>query len=99
MLAFLRKMSAGHTALKERIHAYRIPLPPAGQKLMGFVYFSIPVIGGYSIMQWAVAQSAVNLGAQGEMLNTSPEADQRRQESQRVLTDILDNKKHGSQNT
>jgi len=50
-------------------------------------------------MQWAVAQSAVNLGAQGEMLNTSPEADQRRQESQRVLTGILDNKKHGSQNT
>jgi len=96
MLAFLRFLSTRHTALKERIHAFRIPLPPAGQKIMGFVYFSIPVIGGYHIMQWAISQSAANLGAQGEKLSASNAADQHRLQSQRVLKGILD-KKHGGQ--
>ena len=99
MFAFFRRMSAEHASLKERIHTYRIPLPPAGQKLMGFVYFSIPIIGGYYIMQWAVSHSAMNIGARGERLKVSVEADQRRRESQKVLTDILENSKYGSQNS
>jgi hypothetical protein len=28
---------------------------------MGFVYFSIPVISGYFIMQWAIGKSEANL--------------------------------------
>jgi len=92
MLAFLRSISARHTALKERIHAFRIPLPPAGQKFMGLVYFTIPVIGGYNIMQWAIGQSEANLGVQGEKLDTSSEADRHRQQSKRVLQGILSKK-------
>ena len=61
MFSFLRELSARHEALKERIHAFRIPLSPRGQRIMGFVYFCIPVIGGYYIMQAAIGQSHKNL--------------------------------------
>lgn len=74
MFSFLSDLSARHERLKERIHAFRIPLSPRGQKIMGFVYFCIPVIGGYFIMQAAIAQSHHNLGVHGEKLikKTSP---------------------------
>ncbi|KAJ1442099.1 hypothetical protein B484DRAFT_342882 [Ochromonadaceae sp. CCMP2298] len=58
---FFKDVSRRHEELKKRIHAFRIPLSPAGQRVMGFVYFSIPVIGGYYIMQWAISQSERNL--------------------------------------
>jgi hypothetical protein len=48
---FFKDVSRRHEELKKRIHAFRIPLSPAGQRVMGLVYFSIPVIGGYYIMQ------------------------------------------------
>ena len=51
MLGFFRNLSARHTKLKDAIHAYRFPLPVWGQKAMGFVYFTIPVLGGYFVMQ------------------------------------------------
>mmetsp|Transcript_10141 Transcript_10141/g.12654 ORF Transcript_10141/g.12654 Transcript_10141/m.12654 type:complete len:115 (+) Transcript_10141:430-774(+) len=54
---FLRRLYAGHQRLKHKIHNNRIPLSPMGQKFMGFVYFTIPLIGGYFIMQWTVNRS------------------------------------------
>ena len=68
MLQFLRSLSARHEALKERIHAFRIPLSPAGQRVMGLVYFCIPVVAGYYIMQSAISQSHKNIGVNGEKL-------------------------------
>lgn len=43
--------SEKHESLKKRIHNFRIPLSPAGQRIMSVIYFSIPVIAGYYIMQ------------------------------------------------
>lgn len=40
-----------HEQLKKRIHSFRIPLSPLGRRLMGFAYFTIPIIAGYYIMQ------------------------------------------------
>ena len=71
MLSLFRSLSARHTKLKERVHAYRIPLPPAGQKFMGVVYFVVPIFTGYYIMQWAIGRSEVNLGVKCEKLNKS----------------------------
>jgi hypothetical protein len=47
----LKDLREKHENLKKRIHAFRLPLSPTGQKVMGFVYFTIPVIVGYYIMQ------------------------------------------------
>jgi len=35
---------------------------------MGCVYFSIPVIGGYQVMQWAIGKSHQAIGEHGELL-------------------------------
>lgn len=50
-MEYLRELSRRHEALKKRIHAFRIPLSPTGRRLMGLVYFSIPIIAGYFIME------------------------------------------------
>jgi hypothetical protein len=35
---------------------------------MGGVYFTIPVVGGYQIMQWAIRKSHKEIGEHGERL-------------------------------
>lgn len=50
IMDFLRELNRRHEALKHRIHSFRIPLSKTGQRIMGVVYFSIPVIAGYFIM-------------------------------------------------
>lgn len=35
---------------------------------MGCVYFSIPVVGGYAVMQWAISKSHESIGERGELL-------------------------------
>ena len=57
---FLRKLSARHEALKERIHNFRMPLSPAGIRFMKLVYFTIPIVGGWYIMQSAIGYSERN---------------------------------------
>lgn len=54
--------------LKHRIHSFRIPLSPTGQKIMGFIYFLIPIIAGSFIMQIAFRQADLNIGVNGEKL-------------------------------
>lgn len=48
---FFQDLHEKHERLKKRIHSFRIPLSPRGQAVMKVVYFSIPVIGGYFIME------------------------------------------------
>ena len=52
----------GHQALKERIHATRIPLGTPGRVGMGLFYLVSPVVAGYFIMQWTNKISERNLG-------------------------------------
>eukprot|EP00586_Coscinodiscus_wailesii_P018404 CAMPEP_0172496976 /NCGR_PEP_ID=MMETSP1066-20121228/94725_1 /TAXON_ID=671091 /ORGANISM="Coscinodiscus wailesii, Strain CCMP2513" /LENGTH=108 /DNA_ID=CAMNT_0013269543 /DNA_START=141 /DNA_END=467 /DNA_ORIENTATION=- len=35
---------------------------------MGCFYFSIPLIGGYHVMQWAISKSHESIGERGEKL-------------------------------
>lgn len=46
-----------HRRFVKRVHAFRIPLSPAGQRVAQMVYFSIPVICGYFIMDWATSKA------------------------------------------
>ena len=70
---FLREMHLRHERLKKFVHeGMRYPLPPAGQKLMGLVYFSIPVMAGYFIMNWTMERAQKSIGAQGEKLPPQP---------------------------
>merc|ERR1712232_1282200 len=58
-----------HEKLKHTIHnSFRYPLPPWGRFLMGCVYFSLPIIGGYQVMQWAISKSHASIGEKGEKL-------------------------------
>jgi len=58
-----------HERLKHYVHnGFRYPLPPWGRAVMGFVYFSLPVIGGWHIMQWAISKSHASIGERGEKL-------------------------------
>jgi hypothetical protein len=48
------------------VHNFRIPLSPAGRRVAQVVYFSIPVIGGYFIMDWATSKAREEIEFQGE---------------------------------
>lgn len=59
-MEFLRELGERHERLKKKIHSTRIPLSKNGQRVMAAVYFSIPVVAGYYIMQWAQGRADVN---------------------------------------
>ncbi|KAF4039746.1 hypothetical protein GN244_ATG08135 [Phytophthora infestans] len=59
-MEFLRRLGERHEALKKKIHATRIPLSKNGQRVMGLVYFTTPIIGGYYVMKWAERRADVN---------------------------------------
>ena len=44
---------AAQERLKHKIHNTRIPLSRNGRIVAGCVYFSVPIVGGYYVMQWA----------------------------------------------
>ena len=55
-----------HERLKKYVHtAWRVPLPRWGQMVMGMFYFTIPVVGGYHVMQWAISKSHESIGERG----------------------------------
>eukprot|EP01038_Epipyxis_sp_PR26KG_P004563 gene4563-6435_t len=60
-MEFLKDISRRHEELKKRIHAFRIPLSPNKRRFMGLVYFCIPVVSGYYIMQYTTGQAEKNL--------------------------------------
>lgn len=54
----IHQFNAAHNRLKHHVHtAYRYPLPPWGRVVMGFVYFSIPVVVGYAVSSWVVSRA------------------------------------------
>jgi predicted secreted protein len=65
----LRSFHERHEKIKHTVHtAWRIPLPKYGQIIMGCVYFTIPVVGGWYVMQWAISKSVDSIGPRGEKL-------------------------------
>ena len=85
------ELAEKHERLKKRIHNFRIPLSKNGQRVMFVVYFSIPIVVGYNVMQWAIGKSAENLGAEGELLKSrqnneySKYTDYQNKQLQRIL--------------
>ena len=67
-MEWLRSLNDRHVALKKRVHSFRLPLSPRGVLLMQCVYFTIPVVGGWYVMQWAISKSHENIGLRGEKL-------------------------------
>jgi hypothetical protein len=68
-MSWIRSLLDRHERLKNYVHnGFRYPLPKYGQYVMGFVYFSIPVISGWYIMQWAISKSHDSIGYYGEHL-------------------------------
>lgn len=68
MMDFMKSIPARHEALKKRIHNFKYPLSPFYLKVVQGVYFTIPIVIGYYIMEWSTAQSVKNLGARGELM-------------------------------
>jgi hypothetical protein len=68
-MSWIRTVLDRQERLKNYIHnGFRYPLPKYGQYIMGFVYFSIPVISGWYVMQWAISKSHDSIGYNGEHL-------------------------------
>ncbi|GFH55126.1 hypothetical protein CTEN210_11602 [Chaetoceros tenuissimus] len=64
-----RNFNERHERVKKYVHtAWRVPLPKWGQAVMGCIYFSIPVIGGWHVMQWAIGNAHKSIGPKGEYL-------------------------------
>lgn len=56
-MTFFSTLAEKHAALKAKIHAARFPLPVYGQRIMGTIYFTLPLIAGYNIMLWTINRS------------------------------------------
>lgn len=65
----LQAFQRRHKQLQRTVHeGFRYPLPKWGRTVMGGVYFVLPVIGGYYVMQWAISKSHASIGEHGERL-------------------------------
>ena len=64
-----RNFNERHQRVQKYVHtAWRMPLPKWGQFAMGCIYFSIPVVGGWHVMQWAIGEAHKSIGPKGEYL-------------------------------
>jgi hypothetical protein len=100
-MGFFKDIGEKHERLKKRIHSYRFPLPKWGQKVMGGVYFCIPLVIGYICYNITQRIAEKNLGPNGEKLKTDfPYNDNSKMvaEQKRILQGVLDEarKKHES---
>ena len=50
-----RAAAAGPLSLKQRIHAFKIPLSPRGLRIARVVYFTFPIVAGVWVMHRAMA--------------------------------------------
>lgn len=65
----LRTFHERHERLQRFVHeGMRVPLPRWGRFLMGCVYFTIPVVGGMSVMNWSIGKAHAAIGESGERL-------------------------------
>ena len=66
---WLYELHIRHERLKRFVHeGMRYPLPRWGQYAMGGVYFTIPVIAGYYLMQWNMKMAEAKFGLNGEKM-------------------------------
>lgn len=88
--SWFARLHYGHERLKQSVHqGMRVPLPKWGQRVMGAIYFCIPIIGGYYVMQWAIGRSHASIGPNGEWLpkkETETKDDDRHQRQQQLPT-------------
>ena len=70
-MGVFQDVSAAHERLKKRIHAFRMPLSPSVYRIAMFCYFTIPIVGGYFLMQYTNRQREANLGRDGSRLAES----------------------------
>jgi hypothetical protein len=68
-----------------------MPLSPAGRAFMGVVYFSVPVLVGIQVMEWAKGKAVTNLGPDAELLRGKRSMDT--QEQNQALQLYLDEHK------
>ena len=67
--SWFTRLHQSHERLKRSVHeGMRYPLPTWGRRFMGFVYFTIPIVGGYYVMQWAISKAHDSIGPNGEFL-------------------------------
>mmetsp|Transcript_2349 Transcript_2349/g.3132 ORF Transcript_2349/g.3132 Transcript_2349/m.3132 type:complete len:142 (-) Transcript_2349:8-433(-) len=67
--AAIQTFHVKHERVKKTVHtAWRVPLPKWGQYTMSVVYFSLPLLGGYALLQWINEKREGLIGAQGERL-------------------------------
>ena len=92
MFEWLQRLGQKHEDLKKRIHSFRMPLSPLGQRVMGLVYFSIPVVGGYFVMQMAIGRAEVNLEKSKEKMLKSNSASKQNEALGELLTSIKNSK-------
>jgi hypothetical protein len=78
---FLRR----HRELKERIHAFRLPLSRPALAVARVVYFTTPILAGYFLMQWVGLVRDKNLDGNVDM-NT---AVRERQERLKMAKEVL----------
>jgi hypothetical protein len=68
-MSFLRDLSARHTELKRRIHAFKVPIrDPRLLLLVKACYFCLPVVAGYQVMLLTNSMRRASLGENGEVL-------------------------------
>ena len=62
----LERIVAAHARLKRRIHAFRAPIRSRwGLFGVGLLYFTVPSVAGYFVMQWSNSVRDRNLGGDG----------------------------------
>ena len=90
-MGVFQDISAAHERLKKRIHAFRMPLSPTVYRIAMFCYFTIPIVGGYFLMQYTNRQRDANLGRDGSRLAESQQVSRevlaQNAELQRFLTE------------
>ena len=96
---FIKDLSARHERLKKRIHSFRIPLGPFGQRVMGVVYFSIPLILGYYIMEATTNQSKKNNNLDSLKRDPNKAMDKEVQQQNHALQLLLDHHKKSKENS
>ena len=65
----LMELHLRHERLKRYVHeGFRVPLPAWGRYIMTGIYFSIPIIGAFYLLDWNLKQAEKATGVNGELL-------------------------------
>ncbi len=81
--------------MKSRIHNFRIPLSPTGRRIMGFIYFAVPLVSGYFLMEWIKARNEITLKPELEKKldhNKHPQVREQNEALEKLLQSIKEKK-------